>query len=160
MTTTVAVPMSPVGKFRTFAADIKISHTLFALPWALLAMFLAAGGMPRPIIILLILGCMVSRREHLPWPRIAFSMRDSTRSNPPTAQARRYTRGETFTPILQRNCRLRLPHFLVCARRDSGFSRANFWAHSLGDTSSHLFGSISISQTLHAPSVIITSAVH
>jgi 4-hydroxybenzoate polyprenyltransferase len=62
MTTTIAMPMSPVGKFRTFAADIKISHTLFALPWALLAMFLAAGGMPRPIIIFLILGCMVFAR--------------------------------------------------------------------------------------------------
>ena len=62
MTTTFAVPISPVGKLQVFAADIKISHTLFALPWALLAMFLAARGMPQPIIILLILGCMVSAR--------------------------------------------------------------------------------------------------
>lgn len=59
---TIAISASPVSKFRLFAADIKISHTLFALPWALLATFLAAGGWPRLSILLLILGCMISAR--------------------------------------------------------------------------------------------------
>src|SRR5687767_12589907 len=45
-----------------FARDIKISHTVFALPWAVLATFLAARGMPRPALLLLIMGCMVTAR--------------------------------------------------------------------------------------------------
>lgn len=49
-------------RFRAFAADIKISHTLFAMPWALLATFTAAGGWPRWEILGLILWCMVTAR--------------------------------------------------------------------------------------------------
>lgn len=50
------------GKFGAFASDIKIGHTLFALPFALLSTFLAAGGMPRIGQLLLILICMVTAR--------------------------------------------------------------------------------------------------
>lgn len=50
------------GKLGEFASDIKISHTLFALPFALLSTFLAAGGMPRLGQLLLILICMVPAR--------------------------------------------------------------------------------------------------
>jgi 4-hydroxybenzoate polyprenyltransferase len=50
------------GKLSAFARDIKISHTVFALPWAVLACFLAAGGTPRPSLLLLVLGCMVTAR--------------------------------------------------------------------------------------------------
>ena len=49
-------------KLSLFARDIKLSHTIFALPWAVLATFLAAGGLPRPSLLLLILGCMVTAR--------------------------------------------------------------------------------------------------
>lgn len=45
-----------------FAADIKIAHTVFALPWALLATCLAANGIPRLSILALILVCMVTAR--------------------------------------------------------------------------------------------------
>ena len=55
-----------VERFRHFAADIKLSHTVFALPWALLATFLAAtgqpGGLPYFGQIGLILLCMVLAR--------------------------------------------------------------------------------------------------
>ena len=34
---------SLTSKLSLFAADIKISHTVFAMPWALLATFLAAA---------------------------------------------------------------------------------------------------------------------
>ena len=34
-------------RFATLARDIKLSHTVFAMPWALLATFLAADGLPR-----------------------------------------------------------------------------------------------------------------
>jgi 4-hydroxybenzoate polyprenyltransferase len=49
-------------KLSLFARDIKLPHTIFALPWAILATFLAARGTPRPVLLLLILGCMVTAR--------------------------------------------------------------------------------------------------
>lgn len=45
-----------------FAFDIKIHHTVFALPFALLATFMAAAGMPAAGKLLLILVCMVTAR--------------------------------------------------------------------------------------------------
>jgi len=54
-----------IRSFQTFARDIKLSHSIFALPFALLAMFLAAGSMtrlPTWIEALLILACMVTAR--------------------------------------------------------------------------------------------------
>lgn len=45
-----------------FARDIKVSHTVFAMPWALLATFMAADGHPRPGQLLLIVACMVTAR--------------------------------------------------------------------------------------------------
>ncbi len=49
-------------KVALFAADIKVSHTVFALPFALLSTFLAASGWPSVGQILLILLCMVAAR--------------------------------------------------------------------------------------------------
>lgn len=49
-------------KLALFAMDIKIAHTVFALPFALLSAFLAARGMPAAGALLLILGCMVTAR--------------------------------------------------------------------------------------------------
>ena len=64
MTTTAPPPALPslASKLDLFARDIKISHTVFALPFALLSTFLAAGGMPAPGNLLLILVCMVTAR--------------------------------------------------------------------------------------------------
>ena len=45
-----------------FARDIKISHTVFAMPWALLSTFLAAGGFPRLGDLGLIILCMITAR--------------------------------------------------------------------------------------------------
>ncbi|HEY8747216.1 MAG TPA: 4-hydroxybenzoate octaprenyltransferase [Tepidisphaeraceae bacterium] len=67
---TAARPSSPKSNRKSqilpalsaFASDIKIHHTVFALPFALLSTFLASGGMPRPGILLLILICMVTAR--------------------------------------------------------------------------------------------------
>jgi 4-hydroxybenzoate polyprenyltransferase len=42
---------------------IKFSHTLFALPFALLSAFLAAGGWPRPMTLVKILLAMVGARS-------------------------------------------------------------------------------------------------
>ena len=53
------------NKCATFAGDIKIAHTVFALPFALLSTFLAARdveGFPKAGKLLLILVCMVTAR--------------------------------------------------------------------------------------------------
>ncbi len=57
-----AAALSLKGKLGAFASDIKLGHTVFALPFALLSTFLAAGGMPRPGELALILVCMVTAR--------------------------------------------------------------------------------------------------
>ena len=58
----IAPPPSLPAKLELFARDIKISHTLFALPFALLSTFLAARGIPSPGVLLLIVVCMVTAR--------------------------------------------------------------------------------------------------
>jgi 4-hydroxybenzoate polyprenyltransferase len=61
-------PKSKIQNLKTFAGDIKIAHTVFALPFALLSTFLAAHtihlphGLPRPGQLGLILLCMVTAR--------------------------------------------------------------------------------------------------
>ena len=61
-----STPHSLGQKLRVFAGDIKISHTVFALPFALLSTFLAAStlpaGMPGVGQIALILICMIAAR--------------------------------------------------------------------------------------------------
>ncbi len=56
-------PLSPLRQTRITLEMIKFSHTLFALPFALLAAFMAAGGPPPPSILLGILGAMVGARS-------------------------------------------------------------------------------------------------
>jgi 4-hydroxybenzoate polyprenyltransferase len=58
-------PKSLIARLSLFAADIKIAHTVFALPWAILAAALAGKTFPHsltPTKILLILICMVTAR--------------------------------------------------------------------------------------------------
>ncbi|MGH7180261.1 MAG: UbiA family prenyltransferase, partial [Tepidisphaeraceae bacterium] len=57
-----AISMTSPRPLVVFARDIKLSHSVFAMPWALLATFLAAGGMPRFGQLLLIVLCMVTAR--------------------------------------------------------------------------------------------------
>ena len=52
----------PLARLSVFAQDIKIAHTVFALPFALLSTFLAANGSPRVGQLLLILACMLTAR--------------------------------------------------------------------------------------------------
>jgi len=53
---------SQMHRLSIFAGDIKIAHTVFALPFALLSTFLAAQGWPRLGQLALILICMVTAR--------------------------------------------------------------------------------------------------
>ena len=59
-----AAPSQPLPSSRllTLAADIKFSHTIFAMPWALFATFFAAKGWPHWGQIALIVACMVTTR--------------------------------------------------------------------------------------------------
>jgi 4-hydroxybenzoate polyprenyltransferase len=50
------------ARLGAFAADIKLGHTIFAMPFALLSTFLAAGGWPKAGQLLLIVVCMVTAR--------------------------------------------------------------------------------------------------
>ncbi len=52
-----------LSRLRHYLELVRFSHTLFALPFALAAMFWAAGGWPRPQIFLLILACMALCRN-------------------------------------------------------------------------------------------------
>src|SRR5438477_7029071 len=64
--TTLNIPNTPARKLALFAGDIKIAHTIFALPFALLSTFMAAklnfGGLPPIAMLLLILICMITAR--------------------------------------------------------------------------------------------------
>jgi len=55
-------PASAGSKLASLARDIKVSHTIFALPWALLATFLAAEGSPHAGQLILIVLCMITAR--------------------------------------------------------------------------------------------------
>ena len=66
-TTTPSIEYSPVStstaqRLALLARDIKLSHTVFAMPWALLATFIAANGWPRAGQLALIVLCMVAAR--------------------------------------------------------------------------------------------------
>ena len=54
---------SPLARAATYGRMIKLSHSVFALPFALAAAFLAAGGAPSPRQVLWILVAMVGARS-------------------------------------------------------------------------------------------------
>src|ERR1700719_4305241 len=49
----------PVGRFLRL---IRFSHTIFALPFAVAALIVAANGWPSPRVLLLVIVCMVFAR--------------------------------------------------------------------------------------------------
>src|SRR6266481_6063963 len=50
------------GALNRFLRLIRFSHTIFALPFALAALVVAANGLPSTRVLLLVLVCMVSAR--------------------------------------------------------------------------------------------------
>ena len=52
-----------ITKLAVILSDIKIQHTVFALPFALMSAFLAAGGMPEVEKLVWIIVCMVGARS-------------------------------------------------------------------------------------------------
>jgi 4-hydroxybenzoate polyprenyltransferase len=53
----------PFFKITEYGKLVRLSHTLFALPFALASMLVAAYGVPSAKILLLILGCMFTARN-------------------------------------------------------------------------------------------------
>ncbi len=51
------------SKIAEYGKLVRLSHTLFALPFALASMFVASGGLPDIEIFLLILACMFTARN-------------------------------------------------------------------------------------------------
>ncbi len=97
MTATAPAAPSLVDKFRVFAADIKLSHSIFALPFALLATFLGAGGLPPWGVLGLIVLCMVLARtvamganRLFDAPLDALNPRTARRAIPSGALSRRF----------------------------------------------------------------------
>ena len=52
-----------LSRITEYGKLVRLSHTLFALPFALASMFVAANGLPSAIVFLLILGCMFTARN-------------------------------------------------------------------------------------------------
>ena len=52
-----------LAKLSAIFADIKIQHTVFALPFAVMSAFIAAGGMPEAEKMMWIVVCMVGARS-------------------------------------------------------------------------------------------------
>jgi 4-hydroxybenzoate polyprenyltransferase len=52
-----------LDKLSAIFADIKFQHTVFALPFAVISAFIAAGGMPEAIKLMWIIVCMVGARS-------------------------------------------------------------------------------------------------
>lgn len=58
----IALVQGVTSSFVTFGRDIKLAHSVFALPFALAALFLAPIALPSPEQFLLLLICMVCAR--------------------------------------------------------------------------------------------------
>ena len=87
-----------VEKIGVILGMIKFSHTVFALPFAVMSAFLAAGGVPSARRLFWILMCMVGARSAaMSFNRIVDARIDA--QNPRTAQraipAGKLTRAET-----------------------------------------------------------------
>lgn len=73
-----------VRQLRELLEMIKFHHSLFALPFALTSMLVAAGGLPAARVVLLIVACMVfARTAAMTWNRIVDRRYDA--GNPRTA---------------------------------------------------------------------------
>lgn len=50
------------GRITTWLSLVKFSHSIFALPFALMSAWLAADGLPEARVLLLVIGCAVAAR--------------------------------------------------------------------------------------------------
>ena len=80
----MTTPAAIVGRARTFASLVKLSHSVFALPFALLSLLAATAGRPSASLLLLVVAAVVAARTAaMAYNR--YADRDIDRSNPRTA---------------------------------------------------------------------------
>jgi 4-hydroxybenzoate polyprenyltransferase len=73
-----------VRRVRDFASLVKLSHSVFALPFALLSLLVATDGRPSPrLLLLVVLAVVAARTAAMAYNR--FADRDIDRRNPRTA---------------------------------------------------------------------------
>jgi 4-hydroxybenzoate polyprenyltransferase len=73
------------ARVRTFASLVKLSHSVFALPFALVALLAASGGRPAPATLaLVVLAVVAARTAAMAYNRLAD--RDVDAANPRTMQ--------------------------------------------------------------------------
>ena len=60
---TLEVNLGFLGQFKVIFSDIKIQHTVFALPFAVMSAFIAAEGLPEWMTLLWILIAMFGARN-------------------------------------------------------------------------------------------------
>jgi 4-hydroxybenzoate polyprenyltransferase len=77
--------VSSVPSLRTFASLVKLSHSIFALPFALIALLAATGGRPSLRLLgLVVVAVVAARTAAMAYNRLVD--RDIDRQNPRTAQ--------------------------------------------------------------------------
>jgi len=77
--------MSPLQRTATFLEMIKFSHSVFALPFALIGMLVAAGGFPHPTTLFwIVVAVVAARTAAMCFNRLADREFDAT--NPRTAR--------------------------------------------------------------------------
>ncbi|MCA8952126.1 MAG: putative 4-hydroxybenzoate polyprenyltransferase [Planctomycetes bacterium] len=82
--TRTAVTTSGAPGLRDFASLVKLSHSVFALPFALLALLAATGGRPGfPLLLLVLLAVVAARTAAMAYNRLAD--RELDLDNPRTA---------------------------------------------------------------------------
>ncbi len=76
--------MSLIDTVKTFSSAIKISHSIFALPFALAAAFMAAEGLPDGLLLVkVVIACVAARTAAMSFNRLVDARLDAR--NPRTA---------------------------------------------------------------------------
>ena len=106
------------------ARDIKLAHSVFALPFALLAAFWAADGYPGHVEIALLVGCMFFART---WAMLAnrYVDRELDAANPRTA-GRALPAGRVSARQVRRVMAAAGASFIACAA-GFGLADGNWW---------------------------------
>ncbi len=88
----MTTPTVIIARMRSFASLVKLSHSVFALPFAVLSLLAATAGRPSPSLLLLVIAAVVAARTAaMAYNRYADRALD--RENPRTA-GRELPRGE------------------------------------------------------------------
>jgi 4-hydroxybenzoate polyprenyltransferase len=115
-------PAGAVQRVRTFASLVKVTHSVFALPFALLALLAASAGRPAPAtLVLVVLAVVAARTAAMAYNR--FADRDVDAANPRTAQ-REIPRGDVSPRAAATLAGAAAIVFLACCR---ALSPLCFW---------------------------------